>query len=389
MIGNAITAGEIAMTDQISEPNLYREANLSYETSSCRCVIDSRHDRPDDPPIDTLKVSSNCNAKVKFVFVPTVGLVRISANKGVFEERNVLGAFLSIKKDSPKAYVNFFEKNGFLFPVSSDKYEEVDAGVLKAISERLELTVELMNDIGGPGKKNYGAILEETLGLLFAEPFSLTLCEGKITYKSCVHAISNEIAKNIPEKDVKQEVFDAGVLTVKDSIFGECKIDYSKYCDVMTGKSEDLRIREIYELYLNDRGAEKELQNTIDFIFHFFYDGEKPEELSGEMKEALLSVAKNTLKEEIDSNVKGVSAAYDAEKLTPRWEVDSLMTALYFSLYYMKPDVELMKLCENPRCGKYFKVSRSNGKQKYCCPECRRRAGQTRHRLRLKASIDK
>lgn len=80
----------------------------------------------------------------------------------------------------------------------------------------------------------------------------------------------------------------------------------------------------------------------------------------------------------------GVYPEYDSVIMEPRWRVESLMSALYFSIFYMKPNLELTRLCANPKCGRYFKVSRTSLKKKYCCPECANRANQNRYRARKK-----
>ncbi len=68
--------------------------------------------------------------------------------------------------------------------------------------------------------------------------------------------------------------------------------------------------------------------------------------------------------------------------MEPRWKVDSLMGALYFSFFYMKPNIEVTRICANPRCGGYFTVSRTSLKQKYYCPECANRANQNKYRAK-------
>ena len=61
------------------------------------------------------------------------------------------------------------------------------------------------------------------------------------------------------------------------------------------------------------------------------------------MKSRILEVAKLVIAEEINSNMDSIHPMYDAEKMTPSWHVDSLIGGLYFSIFYMKPDLELFR----------------------------------------------
>lgn len=64
--------------------------------------------------------------------------------------------------------------NGFIFPISSMGYQEIDELSLYNIIDRLRLTVELMtaaNEI----HKDYLKILQLTVVLLFAKNFRMKL----------------------------------------------------------------------------------------------------------------------------------------------------------------------------------------------------------------------
>lgn len=82
---------------------------------------------------------------------------------------------------------HFMKDNGFIFPISSMGYQEIDELSLYNIIDRLRLTVELMtaaNEI----HKDYLKILQLTVVLLFAKNFSYETDMADIKYISCHHS---------------------------------------------------------------------------------------------------------------------------------------------------------------------------------------------------------
>ncbi|XQU21950.1 CGNR zinc finger domain-containing protein [Gardnerella sp. DNF00747] len=121
-----------------------------------------------------------------------------------------------------------------------------------------------------------------------------------------------------------------------------------------------------------------------DFLFHFFYDmnGDSSNNFSEIMKVAVIEIAKFLIKEEINYNIKDIHPVYDPETMTPSWKVDSLLSAVYFSIFYLKPDLELYRPCDNPRCGRYFLVNTTSTRKRFCSKECCNRVTQDRYRKR-------
>ena len=121
-----------------------------------------------------------------------------------------------------------------------------------------------------------------------------------------------------------------------------------------------------------------------DFLFHFLYEmnGNSSGEFSDEMKTALIEIAKYIIGEEINANLDGIHPIYNSETMTPSWKVDSLLCAAYFSIFYLKPDLELYRPCDNPRCGRYFLVKTTSTRNRFCSKECCNRVTQDRYRKR-------
>ena len=77
-----------------------------------------------------------------------------------------------------------------------------------------------------------------------------------------------------------------------------------------------------------------------------------------QMKSRATEIAKFLIKEEIEANLRRVRPTYNIYKLEPTWTIDSLLSALYFGLFYMRPNMENYRRCANPKCGEFFLLSR-------------------------------
>ena len=73
--------------------------------------------------------------------------------------------------------------------------------------------------------------------------------------------------------------------------------------------------------------------------------------------------------------------------MQPKWNVVSLLDALYFSIFYLDSKTEMYRHCKY--CGTYFPVKRSNATKIYCDGYCRGNAQQSRHRIKLKKAPSK
>lgn len=150
---------------QIKE-NFFENILFRFESCPCDCVADLEHIAPGEEPLKKYKLQALPESKLVFAYAAKKGLVRIAPN-GTIEESNVLGTLMSLTNKPFKDLTSFMKENGFLFPVSTGKYEEIDGNTLYSIMERLRMTVELMtaaNEI----HKDYQKIFLFTVNLLFA-----------------------------------------------------------------------------------------------------------------------------------------------------------------------------------------------------------------------------
>ena len=378
--------------------NFYQDCLFTFESYGCYCDVDIIHESPEETR-HVIKAEALSSKPIKFAFQPKDGLVRISNKNGSVEESNILSSFISIKENDIDGYRKFFERNGFLFPIGKDKFEELDDESILLLMNKMKTTVELMSQISEVDRKNYKKILCLTLSLLFAQPAVLNIA-GK-EYKTCDHKLLNnefKISNDITSKSF-MKCDENRMFEVKDSIYGTFKVHYDEYRHYDSYEEVDDFEKALMHSYVNHEDAPHKERLLIEFLYHFYYgvgfirtitadDIEfrscpvKWDAFDGKMKDALIEVAKIVIAEEINSNLDGVHAEYDSNVMEPRWKVDSLLSALYFSIFYMKPNIEITRQCANPTCGRYFTVSRTSSKKKYCCDDCRNRALQNRYRAK-------
>lgn len=386
---------------QIKE-NFYENFLFKFETCACDCVTDIEHIAPGEEPLIRYKLQAIPNQKILFGYAAKQGLVRIASN-GTIEENNILGTLLSLTNPSitSKDLVTFLKENGFLFPVTANNYEEFDKHCLYSIINRLKMTVELMtaaNEI----HKDYQKIFSLTVSLLFSSDIHIKTNSMDSEYNSCHHTYA-DLVMNAPTTlsyERQQEDFDKDTYTVQDTIFGNYELDIQEYNDIAGGYStspgfNDLIFKNITALYLNYDGTYTERIIT-DFLFHYFheigivnfnnglsyYEEPKMENFNQAMKDALIDIARFIIGEEINANLDGIHPVYDSKTMSPSWKVDTLLCASYFSIFYLKPDLELYRPCDNPRCGRYFLLKTTSTKTRYCSNECCNRVTQDRYRKR-------
>lgn len=386
------------MAKKISE--LFMNSLFEYDSYTCKFEKDIENVAPDQPPRTTLKLIAQHNQPIHFSYASQKGL-NLSGTAGGILSENILGKLLAIPDGDIDAHIAFFTDYGFLYPVSETEYEAVEADTLMEFVNRIKATVTLMNSIAA--KKNYTNILIGTAYLLYAEPITMHLSTGE--YSTCVHEFTDLVHNysQFPDMQRNQEVFDTNKFSVEDTLFPpsyQVDIGYFNQVRSSTGAGELQWFKNLFAMYTGLPDVSKELRTIIDFFFHYqkevgvfstieykkirYLNGKQPDNFSDEMKTALLKIANIVLSEEINYNIAGIHPRYSSLDLKPTWKLDNLIQALYFSIFYMKPGVEIYKRCKNPTCKRdvYFLVNATATNKEYCCPKCANAAAQRRSRER-------
>lgn len=379
---------------------------FSLTNSSCQIAVDTITNL-DGSISHPSKYRATEGAPLYYAFSGTEGLCR-TTQQGSVRVRNLLGVLLSIPSEM-SALLAFFTENGFLFPLDSESFEEIDNHALLEILNHMKATVSLMSELELP-QPHTEKLLFLTLYLLLSEPVSIKLSKQPAGYSSCHHPVIELIkdSSRIPER-VRSEYDDTDYYEVKDMIYGRVFISDEEVYGITNGFSDAdpnwIYTNELYKevcwAYIHGTHLPKQHRLIIDFLFNFMrrvgvidgvtYAGgieinNEPamDKFGEEMENALNAVARIVLREEINQNIRGIRPRFSVTNMEPSWIADSLLSALYFSIFYMKPGSEIYRQCANPSCNKRFPVKTTNSRKIYCCDACRNATAQRNHRFRLK-----
>lgn len=381
--------------------------NFSFSTFKVDSVLDITHD---DAGLrrEVLRIRGNGDQVTRFAFASGDGLVRL-ANTGAIEDGNVIGHFLSLTPGRNEEIFEFYKRNGFLFPVSTAQYESFSPDAAWRLLLRFKAAVHLMTALDG-STPTWQNLLAPTLLLLLGDPVTIPARDNAHAYESAVNGAIKTIEKasQLPDIDGSAEAYQKNTYTISDRVYGPTfELDSETYEDISSGSAveftlsgcSDLRFRNIVRTYRIAQNLPTEERLIIDFLFHFmmdvgilasadyingldFYAEPNFEGMTAELSNALEAVARIVVRDEINHNIKHISPKYDTDKMAPSWEVPDLLSAMYFSLFFMRPGVEVYRECANPNCNVHFLVKTTATRNKYCCPACANATAQRNHRRR-------
>ncbi|MFZ7121683.1 MAG: hypothetical protein ACOWWH_12155, partial [Eubacteriaceae bacterium] len=219
----------------------------------------------------------------------------------------------------------------------------------------------------------------------------------------CQHKFSKYINSynNFPDLSRNQEVFNKGTYSVPDTLTGNSNpIDIGFYNAVRSNNDTTLAgskcdwFKHLLAMYTGLQGEDNNIRTIIDFFYHYqtevgvfkeisfrkitYFTTHEDNNFTEEMKAVLLKIAHIVISEEINHNIVNINPKYDSTKLAPTWQASNLLQALYFSIFYMKPGIEIYKKCKNPNCkrDKFFLIEATRTNKEYCCIQCSRAAAQ-------------
>lgn len=388
------------MDEKISGISL--KTMFQHEGYGCLCAKDTVNTSPDEAPTVTLKVCPDTSTQLLFSYAPKDGL-NMTGVAGGLHEKNILGKLLALPKGDIDKHIEFIEKYGFLYPLPENEYTAIEASDLMEIINRIKSTIRLYSYIN---KKDYRGVLIHVVYLLYAPVTELRI--GDNVFLTCTHRFKSLLdSYNLfPDLSREPEVAANGTYSVDDAFLRKKNvIDISFYNAVRSGSdtdlqgSKDLWFKNLMAMYIGCKDVDEETRFLIDFFYHLqtevsvikevhfgsfkSYTTFSEDALDDSFKNALLKIARIVVAEEINHNIRGIHPKYNGGKLTATWQVDTLIEALYFSIFYMR-NGEMYKECENPNCKRdsFFLVEATRTNKHYCCEQCRNAAGAQRYRNR-------
>lgn len=372
------------MNEKISGISL--NTMFQYEGYRCLCAKDVVNTSPDETPTVTLKVYPDTSTHLLFSYSPKDGL-NMTGVAGGLHKKNILGKLLALPKENIDGHIAFIEKYGFLYSLPENEYTAVEASALIDIINRIKSTIRLYSCIN---KKDYRGVLIHVIYLLFSPVTELRI--GDSVFSTCIHHFKYLLdSYNLfPDLSREPEVAANGTYSVDDTFLGKKNaVDISFYNAVRSGAdttlqgSKDPWFKNLMAMYMGCKDADEETRFLIDFFYHLqtevsvikevHFGGFKSytvfneDVLDDSFKNALMKIARIVVAEEINYNIRGIHPKYNGGRLTATWQVDTLIEALYFSVFYMR-NGEMYKECENPNCkrDKFFLVEATRTNKHYC-----------------------
>ena len=398
--------------DKKVQENFFTSNVFLFESNGCTCEKAVTSKSIGEERLPAIKLTSDVNHKIHFAFASKKGLVRLN-DDGSIAESNILGKLVAINRNNVKEYFSFFERNGFLIPIKKGKSEVIGMNELKILLDRLQAILELMSTITNMSKESYAKIIRLIFYLLFAPIVSIDMIGEKHKLLSDRHQYCTFLDKNKNgERDPRlEDTFNNENFDFTDNICS-FSLNADMVDSILSGNAEYSRydnvlFHDVFTTYCTPREGKSKLMLYInDFIFHYLYDvgiidhveldeihyvnGTIHEEnFNDKLKYAALQTAKYLIKEELEFSLRYVRPTYNISKLEPTWKIDSLLSALYFGLFYMRPNMETYRRCENIKCNEFFLVPVSSRKKRFCCKACMNRTMSARKRARDKIAETK
>ena len=390
------------------EENFFTSNVFIFDSYSCHCELTETYSQTQQDDVPAFKIIPDSTHPIKLAFETKVGLVRLNAD-GTVNEENLLGKLAGI--DRVDKLMSFFECNGFFWSIAPETAELIPIDDLIIIKDRLRATLELMSTITDMSRTSY----EKIVRMIYYHLFMPKSAIQKTDYSSAIYHPYRSFLdthRREPREDRLNDTFNNEIFSFSDSI-----MNFSMNADlvdsILKGTPNDDRyehwlFRDIFNTYCTPRAGKDNIMLYInDFLFHYFYevgiitgvdfdrtdyyrDTVNKSNFTDTMKEHATEIGKLIIKEELEENLQGVHPIYNIEKLEPRWKIDSLLSALYFGLFYMRPKLEGYRRCADPKCNQFFQCSVTSRKKKYCSTACLNRMmiANKRARDRAKESME-
>lgn len=388
--------------------NFYNLGTDYFSFTNQRCIFELKvNDNSKLTSKNILIATPNTEEKLYYSFSGKNGLC-LTTEYGSVQEKNIFGKFVSLPSNNAKALLKFLQEYGYFFKLPANQETIIDFNSLTELTYRIRAAMLLMNTLENK-TIDYEKTLYLTLYLILGNPVEMQITDKQkyISYKSNALNIINSAIPSNNDSTVSIEGED--YYSVVDMIHnGNYNLRVDEYEDISTNENfmfsypgiNNPFYRQLTIAYKNCHTCSRSDRLIIEFLFHLMHEigvvknisfenglefyGSSSPNLNEKLKKILLIVSKIILAQEINYNVSKIKAIYNPVTLQPTWKSTNLLTALYFSLFYMKPNSEIYRKCANPSCNNFFLVKTSNSRKKYCCSNCRNASNQRDYRNRQK-----
>lgn len=392
----------------------YDTFKSAFVFESYKCITDYSEvfDLNTGNKIKSLVVKNDVSKNFRAAYIYGEGLKEVRSGR-VNDKNNILGEFLGIEKNDINSIMSFFDKYGFLFDLSGyDQYVNIDIEDIIYLKSNLEALINLLN-AQSSSNFYYKKLLDSVLFLLLREkkdvkindetfynsPLDSLLSNIKNATKTCFKDNNNLV--HIPRKDNGDEIVFRSIDSISEN--GYYDINIYDYDIFLEDDEPDFEFsRQIFKAYvIKDSSIFTDIEKLIiEFLFHFIQqislinldsislDMPFLEEVYTKLgskeyitfAEALHKISKSLIEREINHHLSEIRPVYNVQIMQPNWNVPSLLSAMYLSLFYLDSKQASYRACQNINCGQFFLVSKTNSIKKYCCVYCTNAVSQRKYR---------
>lgn len=365
--------------------------NFSFSNYSCNVLIDTMHDNK-GLQYKNFRIK-NSPGNIDFNF--TQSLYQKSDS---IQEHNILMDFISIPVNNSDILSNFFKNNGFIFNNSFENYVLYSCNDLHGIVKRVKCLVDLIMELQ-KATPLYDILLKNTIYLLLSDPISIINNSNEVTtnenisilYSSyqypihtCILNYNNLNPDSIDFNDYNQDVYAAAYTDFENSKKDfKNELKFSTTLNYLFRHNIPNKIRSQVEFIykLTDISAIESISLKEGVLFTHNIE-EVINSFDDELLFNLISITKYVIKTELDYNISKIKPSYNIDTLLGSWKIPDLLSAIYFSIFFLNPNFEIIKKCSNPTCPNYYSVLHSNKKKKYCSQQCANAVNQRKSRAR-------
>lgn len=186
-----------------------------------------------------------------------------------------------------------------------------------------------------------------------------------------------------PDEDISGDVVGEELIwpTLENQTF------FEKMCNLYACETLEPDIKEIVDILMRLYCVFPEMKESECGGFYFPGEGINASSflsLKHKHKELLVRLAKKVLQDEMNYHLSQIHPAFNTDKMSPDWYIPDLLSAMYFSIFYMNPQHKIFKPCARTDCSNFIIVNDSNFLLKYCTDGCKNIVTQRNKRRKEK-----
>lgn len=410
---------------------------FTYTNFSCSChYIDDIDDNGDS--IAYFKIKRDAATSIRYIYTgyqdsdSLSGLAKIVSLPASQSYKYIVQDILSMDLHDARQLTSFIETYGFLYPLSSDKYEKIKLGPLYAVLSRFKILASLIAESNSE-QKDFFKLYALTMLLQFSPPITIkgdVMTSGIHTaYKYYYPEPGKELLSDNPNENMERHIsvhFEDEILT-EDSITQEIEtITKEEYLSFMRSSSPEIvspyaslsaknelhseppesiyenpapSIRNLAKAYCYAREDKETVRPLLDLMWHmrdcehqivsistpgyicvnngsfnryYHFESLPPLDFPSKYEDILLRIVRQTITDELNYYMKGIHPTLNSDSLTTSWEIPDLLTALYYSLFFDLYNHQIYRVCLHPKCNNAFKVFSTNSRKRFCSKKCER-----------------